>query len=106
MANEGITITVDGKEYAIDDFEGRELIDVERAFGISLYHELERSSMTGIYAILYLVKKRETPSFTVENALALKLGQVENMIGGENGNGKVDADPPRPAVKARAKKSG
>lgn len=106
MADEGIKIEVDGKEYAIDDFEGRELVDAERAFGISLFSELERGSVTGIYAVLYLIKRRDDASFTVDNALALNLGQVQNMLGtGANGNGKAATDPPPSRASQRAKKA-
>lgn len=102
MTDDGMKVEIDGKEYAVDDFEGRELVEVERAFEISLFTELNRSSVTGVYALLYLVKKRENPAFTPDQALALNLGTVTKMLGGDG----EKQDPPPVAPKATAKKSG
>ncbi len=99
MADEGMKIQVDGKEYAVDDFEGRELVDAERSFGISLFAELDRGSVTGVYALLYLIKRRENKAFTADQALALNLGDVSRMLGQE----EEEVPPPNRAAR-RAKK--
>ena len=93
-------IEVDGTTYDVEDFEGRELVDAERAFGISLMLELERASMQGVYALLYLIKKRENRAFTVDDALNLKLGDVSKMLGGD----EEDEVPPPNRAARRAKK--
>ncbi len=98
MADDGMKIQVDGKEYAVDDFEGRELVDAERSFGISLFAELDRGSVTGVYALVYLIKKRQDKTFTADRALALNLGEVSRMIGQEE-----EVPPSKPAAQ-RAKK--
>ena len=96
-------ITVDGKDYSVDDFEGRELVDAEREFGVSLMFELDRASMQGVYALIYMIKKRENHAFTANDALNLKLGDVSKMLGlGEDGE---EAPPPNRAAR-RANKSG
>lgn len=105
LADKGLMIEVDGKEYAIDDFEGRELVDAERSFGISLLAELERGSVTGVYAVLYLIKKREDGTFTPDDALALNLGQVQNMLGSPDG-AEGQSGPPPARASQRAKKTG
>jgi hypothetical protein len=61
---ESVKIQIDGKAYDFEDFEGREIIAAERAFDISLMSELERGSMTGMYALLFMVKRRENGTIT------------------------------------------
>jgi hypothetical protein len=97
------TITVDGKDYTVDDFEGRELVDAEQAFGISLTFELDRVSMQGIYALMYLIKRRENPGFTRDDALALKLGDVMKMVGGGDDEAGEVPPPNRAARRAKQK---
>lgn len=95
-------IQIDGKEFAVDDFEGRELVDAERTFGISLPYELDRGSMSGVYALVYLVKKRENKAFTIDDAFALKLGDVKRMVDNEQ---EEESDPPPNRAQRRAKTS-
>lgn len=102
MADDGMKIKVDGKEYAVDDFEGRELVDAERSFGISLFAELDRGSVTGIYAMLYLIKKRENARLTTDDVLALNLGDISKMLEGEDE--KEGQGPPQNRASRRAKK--
>lgn len=102
------SIKVEGKEYDVDDFEGRELVDAERAFGISLMIELDRFSMQGVYALLYLINKRGNPEYTADDALSLNLGKVQKMLGIEDEDEDEEAaDPPpnRAARRGAAKKS-
>jgi hypothetical protein len=101
-SDEGLKVQFDGQEYAVDDFQGRELVDAERSFGISLFAELDRGSATGIYAMLYLIKRRTNARFTVDDALALNLGEVTRMVAGP-GDGEGEA-PPSPRAKTGAKK--
>lgn len=93
--DDGVKIHIDGKTYDLEDFEGREIIAAERAFDISLLGEISRGSMMGIYAAVFMVKRRENPDILVDEVLALKLSDVMKL-------GEEKQDPP---PKSRAKKS-
>jgi hypothetical protein len=102
MSQDEVKITIEGQEYSLNDFEGRDIVGAERAFDISLFGELQRNSMTGIYALVYIIRRKTNPRLTVDDVLGIKLGEVENMIAGEeeNGNG---GPPPKGKAKPKAK---
>jgi hypothetical protein len=95
MVNE---IRIDGKTYQVDDFSGRELVAAERGFGINLMPELDAGTMQGVYALIYLVKHRENPDFTVDDALDIKIGQLNEMLSDDDEPDEGEAaGPPTPA---------
>jgi hypothetical protein len=80
VADDSMKVTIDGQTFDVNDFEGRELVAAERAFNISLFAELDRGSATGVYALLFIIKRRSNPEFTVDDALSLPLGTFESMV--------------------------
>ena len=80
MADDSMKVTIDGETFDVNDFEGRELVAAERAFNISLFAELDRGSATGVYALLFIIKRRGNPAITVDDVLALPLGTFETML--------------------------
>jgi hypothetical protein len=101
MAQDDVTLKVDGKEYSLNDFEGRAIVEAERAFNVSLFQELDRGSITGVYAILYLVKRQDNPNLTVDEVLSWNLGQVENMMDTQE-NGTNGGPPTKGKAKPKA----
>jgi hypothetical protein len=97
------SITIEGVEYDVDDFEGRELIDAEKVFGVNLLAGIDQPSMSVIYALVWLVKRRANSRFTPEEAMKINLGDLGKMMGNED---EEKADPPPARAKAGAKKSG
>lgn len=75
-----ITIHMDGEDYSLNDFEGREIVNVERLFDIVFLDELDRGSVTGAYAMIYIIKKRGNPGLTIDDVLSMKLGEVERIL--------------------------
>lgn len=76
MADDAMTIHLEGKSYAIDDFELGELEWLEDELGCDL-DEMNPNSMKAIVRFVYLIKRRENPDFTMDEARKLKL-QVFN----------------------------
>lgn len=96
------SITIEGKTYDVDDFEGRELLEAEKVFGINLLAGIDEPSMAVIYALVWLVKRRGNPAFTPDEAMKINLGALSKMMGGDEE--KTDP-PPKPSAKAGAKKT-
>lgn len=63
-----------------------ELADVEEALGCSLGVAFERSQARAIAALAYVTAKRADPSFTFEQALALKMADLDIVTAGEDGH--------------------
>ncbi len=67
-----LTIKLEGREYAIDDFEIGELEWLEDELGATL-DEVNWGSMKAAVRIIYLIKHRDDPAFTLEDARKEKL---------------------------------
>jgi hypothetical protein len=104
MADDAFKIRVDGAEYSIDDFEGRDLVDVERQLDISLSRELERWSTTGIYALVYLVKHKNDARVTLDEVLSMNMGEVGRAVSGPEDD-EAEKTGPTPAA-PKAKRAG
>lgn len=72
MPDDGMTIQFEGKYFAIDDFELGELEWLEEELDCTL-DEINPSSMKAAVRFVYLIKRRENPDFTLEDARKLKL---------------------------------
>lgn len=90
---EQLTITFDGKEYTLDDFELGELEWLEEELGIFFADigsddQAQRviQSMKAATRLVYIIKKREDPEFTLDEARKLKLSVFDAPQ--QNGNGK------------------
>lgn len=62
-----LTIHIEGKAYAIDDFELGELEWLEDELGMTL-DEVNWSSMKAAVRVVYLIKRRDNPEFSLEDA--------------------------------------
>lgn len=74
MANE-LAVLLDGKEYEIDDFELGELEWLEDHIG----HPLDGEDLVSIKAmvgLVYLIKRRDDPEFTLDDARKVKMGTL------------------------------
>ncbi len=85
MADE-MTIQFDGKTYSIDAFELGELEWLEDELGVPL-DEINPNSMKAAVRFVYLIKRRDNPDFTLDDARKLKLSVFAE-------------EPPKPAAAA------
>lgn len=72
-----ITINIDGHKYDLDDFELGELEWLEDYIGKPLSDAGALSSMKTAVGFVYIVKHREDPDFTVDQARKIKLAAIE-----------------------------
>jgi len=72
MADE-TTIILEGKAYKLDDFELGELEWLEDELGGSLNDREVLGSMKAAVRLAYVIKRRDNPEFTLEDARKLKL---------------------------------
>lgn len=82
-----ITVQFDGKSYEIDDFSLGELEWLEEYIGGRLNDSEAMESMKAAVGIATVIKRRDDPAFTVEQARDLKL-KVLDQGSAPNGNGK------------------
>jgi hypothetical protein len=75
----GISISIEGKSYDLDDFELGELEWIEDHIGAPLSDEQVLTSMKALVAFVYLIKHREDESFTIEQARKIKLSTLEDQ---------------------------
>lgn len=104
MADDGMKVRIDGRDYELDEFEGRELVMAEREFGIALVPELERGSMLGVYAFLLIIKRRENPKITAAEVLEINLGEINRMVDDQQEEGDGQVPPPNRAQRRAAPK--
>ncbi len=69
---DALTIQLEGKSYKVEDFTLGEVEFVEEYVGTSL-DQLNPSSMKAAVAFVTVIKRRDEPAFTVEDARNLKL---------------------------------
>jgi hypothetical protein len=81
------TVTIDGQAFELDDFEIGELEWLEDHLGKPITDFTVLNSMKAAVGLVYLVKRREDPSFTIEQARA--------------DEGHVDLPGPRRRVRGR-----
>lgn len=70
------TVKIDGTEYELDDFELGELEWLEDHLGKPITDFSVLSSMKAAVGLVYLVKKRENPAFTIDEARRMKITSV------------------------------
>jgi hypothetical protein len=88
MADDDLKIVIEGKEYAIDDFKLGEIEWIEDELGATL-DEINPYSIKAALRFVTVIKRRETPEFTVDDARELKL----SVFAGGDG----DDEPPKVA---------
>ena len=64
----GREISLEGKAYSIDDFELGDLEWLEEHVGAPIMDEKTLTSMKTIVGFVYLIKRRDNPEFTLEDA--------------------------------------
>lgn len=69
---DAMTIQFDGKSYSIDDFTLGELEWLEDEMGCAL-DEINAGSMKAALRFVCIIKRREDPEFTLDEARKLKL---------------------------------
>jgi hypothetical protein len=84
VADDGLKVTLDGKEYALDDFELGELEWLEEELG-DLDDMANMASMKAAVRFVYVIKRRDNPGFTLDDARKLKLSVFDEPQ--TNGNG-------------------
>ena len=60
-----------------------ELAELEETMGTSLDQIMEQSQARGIAGIAWLVRRRDVPDFTFDDALALRMSDLEMITAGE-----------------------
>ena len=96
----GVSISVEGQKYSLDDFELGDLEWLEDFLGQPLMTEGSFASMKAMVGFVYLIKRREDPAFTLEQARHVKLTAVEPS---EDGEPESEPEPAqRPTKKAKA----
>lgn len=85
-----LKVTVEGKEYDLDDFELGELAWAEEQIGQPIDNALP---MTQALAFVAVIKRRDNPEFTLDDARKLKMSVLEEP--------KANGDKPRPTRAAK-----
>lgn len=86
------SITIDGREYAFDDLELGELEWLEEFIGKPLTDLNNLSTVKASVGMIYIVRHRENPEFTLEDARKTKMTAIFSQ------------DEPEPAAKKRPPK--
>jgi hypothetical protein len=94
----GLQFTLEGKAYDIDDFSLGDLEWLEDHIGMPLSDERALSSMKTMVGFVYLVKKRDDPGFTLDQAREVKL----SVLDADDNAGGDGAKPKRPTKAARS----
>lgn len=68
-----LTFELDGKTYDMDDFEIGDLEWLEEYVGKPLSDPDTLNSMKSVVGIVFLIKRRDNPAFTIEEARKIKM---------------------------------
>jgi hypothetical protein len=89
-----LTVHIDGKSYAFDDFELGDLEWLEEYLGKPLSDTSTLSSIKAAVGLVFLVKRRDDPSFTIEQARGVKMAALS-----EPTEPAAKKRPPKPAAR-------
>lgn len=92
---DGTKVIIDGTEYALDDFELGDLEWLEDYLGRSLSDGSTLTSMKAAVGLVYLVKRREDESFTIEDARHVKM----SALGEPEPEAETQRRPPKRAAR-------
>ena len=95
------TLWIGDRDYTLDDLELGEVEEFENAMDGKTMAEVDLTSARAIIWLVYIVKRREDPSFTLDDARSVKLTDIirpEEVEAGAPLDGVVlelgdDADP-------------
>lgn len=93
------TITIEGKEYELDDFELGELEWLEDHLGKPIADFAVLNSMKAAVGLIYLVRRREDPSFTLEQARKMKITSIFQVQDPDAPAASAKKRPPKPAAR-------
>jgi hypothetical protein len=91
----GMKIHIDGQAYAFDDFELGDLEWLEDYIGRPLTDGSALNSMKAAVGFVYLVKRREDPAFTIDQARGVKMSSIN-----EPDDKPAAKRPPKPAARS------
>lgn len=96
----GLAFQIEGRQYALDDFQLGELEWLEEQFdGMQIEEAIKARPMKAAVCVIYLVKHREDESFSMEDARKMKLTVFDDSTS-ENGG-----PPSRPAPRASSRRA-
>lgn len=72
MADDALTVSLDGENYNIEDFELGDLEWLEDEMGAPL-DQIEWGSARAAVRLVYLIKRRTNPNYTLDDARGEKL---------------------------------
>jgi hypothetical protein len=76
-ADDGMKVHFEGRTYPIEEFTLGELEWLEEHVGTRLDDNEAMQSMKAAVGVVYLIKRREDPTFTVEQARETPLAKLE-----------------------------
>lgn len=100
-----LEIQFDGKTYAVEDFELGELEWIEDELGGSL-GEIDLSSMKAAVRFVTVIKRRDNPDFTLDEARKLTLRVFDDTEQPDAAASNGSAAAKRPTKRAKSKGSG
>lgn len=88
------TLWIGDRDYTLDDLELGEVEEFEAAMGGKTLAEADLTSAKSIIWLVYLVKRRENPEYTLDDARAVKLTDIIRPEENDSplGVGIVDGD--------------
>lgn len=96
---DGVKVHIEGTAYDLEDFELGDLEWLEEYLGANLSDADALNSIKAAVGFVYIVKRRDDPAFTIEQARKVKLAAID----------APDEKPEKPAARptggARSKKS-
>lgn len=85
-------LTIDGREYVVDDLELADLMPIEKELGVP-FGQWDFDSLEVLARLAHVLIKRENPDFTFEDATHLKISAI-NQGEAEDEAEADDAGPP------------
>jgi hypothetical protein len=85
------TLWIGDRDYTLDDLELGEVEEFETAMGGQTMAEVDLSSAKAIIWLVYLVKRREDPEYTLDDARSVKLTDIIRPEEDEAGAPLADA---------------
>lgn len=87
---DGVKVHIEGTAYDLEDFELGDLEWLEEYLGASLSDGDALNSMKAAVGFVFIVKRRDDPAFTIEQARKVKLAAID-----------APDEEPEPAAKKR-----
>ena len=72
-----VKVHIDGKAYDLEDFELGDLEWLEDFLGAPLNDGNALNSMKAAVGFVYIVKRRDNPDFTIDDARKVKLASID-----------------------------